>query len=81
MGVRGPSHEELSSHGWRRHSAAVARSSGSNASIGSRKSANCCAADWSQSYFSDNTSCRLHGFNFVMCRSSPEINFTYWLKI
>lgn len=55
-----------------RHCSAVARSLGSYANMGRRKSVNSWATCGSHSYFSVSTSNRPHGFNFVMCRSSPD---------
>ena len=60
------------SQGCCRHSAAVARCSGSNASIGWRNSAKSRASSTSHSYFSVSTSNSPHGFSFVMWRSSPK---------
>ena len=58
-------------NGWARHSSAVARSSESNANIGTSQSVNPWAVSGSHSYFSVNTSYNPHGFSFVICRSSP----------
>jgi len=58
--------------GCARHSSAVARSEGSYASMGVSQSANAVAVSGSHSYFSVKTSYSPHGFNFVMCLSSPE---------
>lgn len=59
------------SHGWSKHSLAVARLSGSNSSIGRKKSANCVASLMDHSYFCMSTSSSPHGFSPVMWRSSP----------
>ena len=59
------------SHGWSRHSAAVARWLGSNANMGCRNSAKSRACWISHSYFSVSTSKRPHGLSLVMCRNSP----------
>lgn len=62
------------SQGCCKHSAAVARMSGSNSSIGVTKLANASASTRFQSYFSVRTSIKPHGFRLVMCLSSPAIS-------
>lgn len=64
-------HFLICSHGCFRHSAAVARTLGLNSSIGVRNSANSRASLGVHSYFSVSTSYRPHGFNTVICFSSP----------
>lgn len=61
----------ICNHGCFRHSAAVARKSGSNSSIGVKKSANSRASLADQSYFSIKTAHNPHGFKPVMCFNSP----------
>lgn len=53
------------------HSSAVARLSGSKASMGTSQPANSLATASSHSYLSVRTSYSGHGFNLVMFRSSP----------
>lgn len=67
----GRGHASRFSQGWVKHWAAVARVSGSNSSIGMRKSEKSLASLGSHSYFSTSTSCSPQGFSLVMCRSSP----------